>query len=172
MDGKRFFWVPVSAGSDDGRRGGKPTRGRHPARRTDLSSADKHSVGRSGQQNRVPGPRLLSQCRRLYNLREDASGQIIDAKTEEPVSNAKVRLVEPSPENTTVTDEQGQSRYELDVDSTVTVNIISEFSFNVSGVNEEPNPIRRPVFITIRASTQSGIVSTVQLQGRKEKTVQ
>ncbi len=80
---------------------------------------------------------------------------------EEPVSNAKVRLVEPSPENTTVTDEQGQSRYELDVDSTITVNIISEFSFTISGVIEEPNPIRRPVLITIRASTQSGIVSTV-----------
>ncbi len=49
---------------------------------------------------------------------------------------------------------------------------ITNFSFNVAGVNEEPNPIRRPVFITIRASTPSGNVSTVQLQGRKEKTVQ
>ena len=47
---------------------------------------------------------------------------------------------------------------------------ITEFSFNVAGINEQLHENPRPVFIEIRATTSTD-TQTVQIQGRKAKQV-
>ncbi len=54
----------------------------------------------------------------------EISGQVIDADSDEPIANGIVRLVQPAPEKTTVTDGNGRFFFEVDVDSTVDVRVL------------------------------------------------
>ncbi len=54
----------------------------------------------------------------------EITGQVVDADTEEPIANGIVRLVQPRPEKTTVTDGNGRFFFEVDVDSTVDVRVL------------------------------------------------
>ena len=53
----------------------------------------------------------------------EITGQVLDADTDEPVVNGIVRLVQPAPERTTVTDGNGRFFFEIDVDSTMNVRV-------------------------------------------------
>ncbi|MFO8028870.1 MAG: Ig-like domain-containing protein [Cyclonatronaceae bacterium] len=54
----------------------------------------------------------------------EITGQVLDEDTEEPVGNAIVRMVQPTPEKSTVTDSDGRFFFEADVDSTMDVQIL------------------------------------------------
>ncbi len=51
----------------------------------------------------------------------EVSGKVVYDESDEPVKNALVRMIEPPPEKSTVTDENGNYFFSLDVDSSMTV---------------------------------------------------
>jgi len=53
----------------------------------------------------------------------EITGQVLDSDTEDPIVNGIVRLVQPTPEKTTVTDGDGRFFFEVDVDSTMDVRV-------------------------------------------------
>ncbi|TVQ70538.1 MAG: hypothetical protein EA363_07635 [Balneolaceae bacterium] len=54
----------------------------------------------------------------------EITGQVLDVDTDEPIANGIVRLVQPTPEKSTVTDGSGRFFFEVDVDSTVNVRVL------------------------------------------------
>jgi len=54
----------------------------------------------------------------------EITGQVLDTDTDEPIVNGIVRLVQPTPEKSTVTDGSGRFFFEVDVDSTVDVRVL------------------------------------------------
>jgi len=54
----------------------------------------------------------------------EITGQVLDADSDEPIANGIVRLVQPTPEKSTVTDGSGRFFFEVDVDSTIDVRVL------------------------------------------------
>ncbi len=100
---------------------------------------------------------LLSHCDTAGPAYDpiEITGQVLDADTDEPISDAAVRLVEPKPEKTTVTDENGRFFFELDVDSTVNVRVlITKESYETIALETVAIPERNISFPTSKLSIE------------------
>ncbi len=83
----------------------------------------------------------------------EITGQVLDADTEEPITNGIVRLVQPTPEKTTVTDGNGRFFFEVDVDSTVNVRLlISKEGFQTTTLETVAIPERNIDFPVAKLS--------------------